>query len=259
MISQQSSSSSSKNSENDELAPIATERAYTLIRKYGWFITLFIGIGGQFYPQIGLLAPFIMVAMISISFFKGLYFCGNFCPHGSYFDVPLLQISPTKKVPDFLKSKFFAGFVLIFFLINFSWRLISAVQASGDPLHFRLGSMFANIYIVILLIATLLGVVKNSRAWCHFCPMRTVQIGIYNLGKKLGVTSKYDEMVAIEDKEGCIECGRCSKVCPIELEPYPTLKYKQENSFLESDHCMRCRVCIKECPVEVLELKKTGE
>ncbi len=259
MSSQQSSSSAGKNSESSEFEPVATERAYTMVRKYGWFITLLIGIGGQFYPQLGLLVPFIMLGMISISFFKGLYFCGNFCPHGSYFDVPLLKFSPTKKVPDFLKSNLFAGLVLIFFLINFSWRLIAAIQAAGAPLHIRLGSVFANIYVVILLVATLLGVIKNSRTWCHFCPMRTIQIGVYNLGKKLGITSKYNEMVAIKDSEDCVECGRCSKVCPIELKPYPTLKYKQENAYLESNHCMRCRVCIEECPVEVLELSSTSE
>ncbi len=56
------------------------------ISQYAWIVALLIGIGGQFLPQLGLLVPFIMITLIVMSLFKGKYWCGNFCPHGSLFD-----------------------------------------------------------------------------------------------------------------------------------------------------------------------------
>ena len=237
-----------------DFSPRETERAYTTLRKYGWIVTVLIGVGGQFFPVLGLAVPFIMAAMIGFALLKGLYFCGNICPHGSFFDVPLRKISPIKKVPYFFKTKGFKAAVLLFFLYNFTTRIAGTITAGNAPVYIRVGSVFSSIYLVVLVVAVVLGRTINSRTWCHFCPMRTIQIGSYRLGRKLGLTEGRDEMVTINDKEKCIECGNCSQVCPLELRPYPTLKYKTQNDQLENEHCMRCRICVENCPVDVLEM-----
>ncbi len=234
--------------------PQRTDRAYTSIRKYGWFLTVLIALAGQFFPFLGLFVPFIMAIMIGLSLSKGLYFCGNFCPHGSYYDVPLFKFSRLKSIPYFFKNKILVTAIFLFFLINVSLQLNSAIQSREAAFVNSVGSVFARVYLVVFMVATVLGLLINSRTWCYFCPMRTLQIMGYRIGKKLGLTEGKDELITIKNKEKCVECGKCSRVCPIQLKPYPILKYKVQGDQLKDEHCMRCLVCVKNCPVEVLEL-----
>lgn len=238
---------------------VKTERAYTAIRKYGWLLSILIGVGGQFYPYLGLLVVPIMLSLIVMSAFKGLYWCGNFCPHGSYYDVPLLKISPNENIPDLLKTRVAGILVFAFFIMNFSSNIFSALQVEPGTRLAQVGGVMANVYLVVLAAATLLGIAVNSRAWCWICPMRTLQLAVYQLGRKLNLTAGSDQTVIITRAEDCRECALCSQVCPIELKPYPILRYKQENNYLEEPNCMRCRVCIENCPVNILKLEKPGK
>ncbi len=235
---------------------IKTDRAYTWIRQYAWILSLIIGVGGQFYPYLGLLVVPIIIAMIFMSLFKGLYWCGNFCPHGSYYDVPLLKISPNEKIPKLLKRSLAAALVFAFFIINISTNMLTAWQSDPGTRLSQVGSVFANVYLVVIVAATILAIAVNSRAWCWICPMRTMQKGFYGLSKKLGLTQNIDKTVVINDADKCRECALCSKVCPIELKPYPILAYKKENNYLAEPNCMRCRVCIENCPIGILSLDR---
>lgn len=52
------------------------------------------------------------------------------------------------------------------------------------------------------------------------------------------------------DKEKCISCGRCLKVCP------GSLIYKDENKKVYikyPSNCWGCTACLKECPVGAIE------
>jgi polyferredoxin len=57
-----------------------------------------------------------MVGLTTVSFFKGRYWCGNICPHGSLFDSLLYPITNNKKIPSFFKSKALGIIFFIFFL-----------------------------------------------------------------------------------------------------------------------------------------------
>ncbi|ACB84498.1 4Fe-4S binding protein [Natranaerobius thermophilus] len=231
---------------------IKTNRSFSLIRKYAWFVTLLIGVGGQFLPQLGLLVPFIMIALIVMSLFKGKYWCGNFCPHGSFFDQLILPISRNVRIPNFLKSKLVIAAVFLLFIINLSIRFVIIIQQMGtEPLTHRLGFMFANTYLMVLLVGGLLGVVINARTWCQFCPMGTMESIFYKLGKKLGLTKKFDEKVTIEHPDLCHSCGKCSRVCPMQLEPH---KNFSENHQFEDERCIRCYTCVNNCPAKILQM-----
>ena len=45
---------------------IKTQRTFTFIRKYAWLVTLTIGIGGLFFPYLGLLVLPIILALSTI-------------------------------------------------------------------------------------------------------------------------------------------------------------------------------------------------
>lgn len=236
---------------------LKTSRAFSPVRKYAWLLTVLIGIGGQFFPLLGLLVPLIMAALLVTSLFKGKYWCGNYCPHGSFFDNLLQPLSRHLKVPPLFRSKAFIVFVLLFFIFNLTLRFINVYGAMGTgEFYEKLGLIFASTYLVVLLAGGLLAVIIDARTWCHFCPMGTMQTLMYKLGKALGLTNKTDEKVTLEQPELCRSCGKCARVCPMQLAPHQNFS---ENHQFDDEQCIRCHTCIKNCPVATLSLANLGK
>ncbi|KAB3524826.1 4Fe-4S binding protein [Alkaliphilus serpentinus] len=231
---------------------IKTNRVFTPIRKYGWFFTVLVAIGGLWEPKLGLLVLFIMAGLTITAFFTGRYWCGNFCPHGSLFDVLLTPLSTNRKIPKILKSKIMIIGFFGFFMWNFSRKVFKVLGIWGS-LQFwdRLGFVFVTTYLMVLITGGLLAIFVNSRTWCQFCPMGTIQKLSYGLGKVLGVVKKTDKKVTILDKELCHLCGKCSRVCPFQLTPY--LEFSDHNQF-DNINCIRCATCVENCPAGILSI-----
>ncbi len=233
---------------------IKTNRTFTNLRKYGCIFTVLVAIGGQWEPKIGLLVVLIMTGLIITSFFSGRYWCGNICPHGSFFDSLLLPISKNKKIPQIFKSKYTILVFLIFFMWNFIRRILSIVHFWGtyDFLD-KLGAIFSNTYLMVMIVGGLFAIVVNPRTWCQFCPMGSMQKISYLIGRKLGVTRKTNKKITIESKEKCKSCGLCEKVCPFQLQPY--LNFNENNQF-DDINCIKCSTCVVNCPIGILSLKQ---
>ncbi len=231
---------------------IKANRTFSPIRKYGWMITVLVAIGGLWEPKLGLIVAFIMVGLSITAFFSGRLWCGNFCPHGSLFD-NILPISKNKKIPGFLKSKLVIVSFFSIFMFNFTRRLVNVAQVWGAfGFWDRLGLLFANTYLMVLIVGGLLAIFVNSRVWCQFCPMGSMQKLAHKLGKILGVAKKTEKKVTISKLEKCHSCGKCSRVCPFQLEPY--LEFSDNNQF-DNVNCIKCTTCVENCPADILSLK----
>ncbi len=233
---------------------IKTNRIFNPVRKYGWIITVLVAIGGLWEPKLGLVVLLIMGGLIITSFFSGRYWCGNICPHGSLFDKIILPYSANKKIPEFFKSKIFFIPFFLFFMFNFTRKIIMILNSWGtyDILD-KIGALFSNTYLVVMIAGGTLAIFVNSRTWCQFCPMGTMQKISLGLGRKLGIAKKTEKKITISDKSKCISCGKCSKVCPFQLSPY--LEFSDKNQF-DNINCIKCNTCVENCPLKILSLEK---
>ncbi len=197
------------------------------ITPYIGIIVLVISIGGLFYPKLGYFLLFVFASLIIISPFRGRWFCGNLCPRGSFVDFWLGPISRKVKIPKTLRSMWVRVPVFILLMGFMVFRIIGT-QGVVD----KVGMVFVAMCILTTSISILFGISIAPRAWCTFCPMGTLQ---RTLGGK-----KYQLKV---DKDKCIECGICQKICPMQLPV---------NEIMNKPDCIKCARCVEECPKEAL-------
>lgn len=208
-----------------------------------WILLIFLVVG-FFYPVIGILAIVCMIAPVAMSIFKGRYWCGHFCPRGSYYDKLISKISRNKKIPRLVRSKPFRGFMLIFIFAMFG---IQMYFAWGD--WSEMGAVFWRIIFITTVVATVLGIIYSPRAWCTFCPMGT-------LSAMVAPRKHKDTFKNIHIDSGCVLCKRCSKVCPMQLTPYEA---KGAVAGLLDPDCIKCGNCISQCPKQSITMRKIKE
>ncbi len=232
---------------------IKTQRSFSTIRKYGWLVTLVIAVGGLWVPKLGLLVPLVMVSLMIMSLFKGKYWCGNYCFHGSLFDNLIMPVSRNKKTPGLLRSKTFILLFFLFFMFNLGRRFGVVYDYMGTAAFWdRLGFVFVMTYLVVTIVGGILNTIINPRAWCNFCPMGSIQSAFYRLGKYFRMTTHTDIKVTMSDASRCPSCGKCARVCPMQLHPQEELASKDQ---VDDEACIRCSTCVKNCPVNLLSLQ----
>ena len=198
-----------------------------------WWLLPIIIFGGIFWPYIGYLVLAMMLFFFVLSAFKGRYWCGWFCPRGSFLERVLIYISRNRIVPSFFKD---AKFRWMVFCILISFMGLRLIQSGGAPE--KIGFVFVTMCIITTVIAIPLGIIFKPRIWCVFCPMGTLQGKIGN-GKYLKISNN------------CTDCNVCGKTCPIGTSPS---SFKNIGKVKSVD-CLKCQDCIAICQRDALSFK----
>lgn len=143
-----------------------------------WFLPLII-IGGLFYPILGYLVVGMMAFFLTLSYFKGRYWCWNLCPRGAFLDIFLSRISLNKSVPKIFSRGWFRWLIFMLFI---SFLIFRIRQTGGDLL--LIGSVFVVMCLVTTIISIILGIPTKHRSWCMICPMGTLQNKIASISRK---------------------------------------------------------------------------
>lgn len=173
--------------------------------------------------------------------------CGFLCPFGLIQE--LLNKIPSPKIflpRRLLRVKFF---LLIIFVLMLPFATLlptfceficpAGTFEAGLPLiatHEELRGIIGELFAlkISILLVVIIGSVVVHRFFCRvMCP----------LGAIYGLLNKFSlyRLECVHDK--CIACGRCKKICPIELDP--TIDF-------DSVECVRCGRCIEICPTKAM-------
>lgn len=204
-------------------------------KKYSFVVLLAMIVASLFDFRFALAAILCMVSPIAISFFAGRFWCGNLCPRGNFFDRVMKRFSAKRTVPRLLKSIPFRIAVFAFMMTMFAlgirknWGNIAGI-----------GFVFYRMIVVTTLVGIVFSFIWTERTWCSFCPMGSVAALIAHF-------RKHPKPLSVSEK--CISCGKCARVCPMQLHP---AKYK-DGVIKESD-CLRCGICAKACPKDAISI-----
>lgn len=224
------------------------------LKHYSWLLVPIIALGGLFLPLLGLLLLPIMGFLVISGFRGGKYWCGNLCPHGSLFDKIYFPYFKDNKFPNLIKNVWTTRIFFIFFMLMFGLRVQRILLAWGSMEFWdRLGTIMVFNYLMPTIIGTALALTINTRAWCNFCPMGTIEALSFRLGRFLKLNYASNRLIKISDEQKCLTCGKCQQKCPMQLSPYQN--FDQNNSFTDLK-CIKCKTCVRVCPPKILDLEK---
>lgn len=197
---------------------------------------------------------FILIAIIMISFVFGKSFCSWFCPIGyiseligDFGEKLLKRKFKIPKVLDYslrsIKYLFLFFFIYVIFFQMSKYALIAFLDSPYNlTADIKMYYFFADISRFSLMIISFLFVLSIliRNFWCRYlCPY----------GALLGIISLLSPNKIKRDPKNCIDCGKCSKICP------SVIKVDKVITIL-SDECTTCLNCIDVCPVkDTLNLK----
>lgn len=59
---------------------------------------------------------------------------------------------------------------------------------------------------------------------------------------------------AVVDRQLCVACGSCVKVCPLQA----ITLFQGVTAQVNQDKCVGCGKCVRECPASVIELQEVS-
>lgn len=169
--------------------------------------------------------------------------CGWLCPFGLLQDLLYKIPTPKLRLPRALsKGRYLFLLVLVVlvpFLTGISWfsRLCPAGALEGGvflklaPPRYPLPPTGWFFWLKMAILAGfILWFVFSKRPFCRaVCP----------LGAMLGVCNRFSLYRMEVDHDRCDTCGRCRKVCPVDIDIFEDP---------DSPDCVRCLECRKACP-----------
>lgn len=203
-----------------------------------WILIAYL-IVGYFYPVVGLLALICMIAPVSFAVKRGRWWCGNACPRGSLYDRVLSKYSPHRPIPEFVRTRGFRIFMVLFIFTMFGLQMYGAW---GD--WNAAGRVFWNIILATTIVGVILAFIYAPRTWCSFCPMGTLSAWVT---PRSGRLPKNYMRIYVDDR--CTtRCKQCSAVCPMQLKPFDSKNHAE--GLLHPD-CLKCGRCVEGCPLKV--------
>ncbi len=163
----------------------------------------------------------------------GRGWCGYACWTAMILDLlPYKKpVAPRKKL-GYVKYITFAlsfAFVSALFLLKVGdlERIMFWCFLIGNVVYYALGVLLAFIF-------------KDNRAFCKYaCPITVF----------LKPMSYFSAMRIKCDKKTCVECGKCKKVCPMNVDMTDNSRKR-----LNGTECILCMECVESCPKKSLKL-----
>ena len=190
------------------------------------------------------------IAKVFGPLFYGRGFCGWGCYTAALLEwLPIKENKPIPKKLTYIRIPVLIISLLVpFILIQLGYdyynrHIYSPVNGSFIETHkldqfiwFLVG--YISYYIIGIILAF---VFKKKRAFCKiFCPVSLV----------MKLPARFSVIKVSPSGNKCLACGKCNKVCPMDVD---VQKYIKSEQRVKSTECIFCRNCIHICPVKAIK------
>jgi Polyferredoxin len=194
----------------------------------------------------------LFAAQFVLSLVFGRAFCGWICPSGGLQECCCSQVVDkrvkSKKV-NWIKYIIWAPWLLTIILAFLKSGGIKSVDIFYMTDHgiSVSGLMELIIYLFFVALITVLALTVGRRGMCHsICWMAPFMI----LGSKIKDKLGYPSLHLEADSEKCVQCGLCSKNCPMSLEVAEMVRTGQ----VQNSECILCGECADRCSKKAIKL-----
>ncbi|EHK2403200.1 4Fe-4S binding protein [Clostridium perfringens] len=171
------------------------------------------------------------VAKIFGPLIGGRGWCGYAC-----WTVMILDLLPYKQPKSSRKNWGFIRYIIFTLSLVLIIGLFLMKIDNLDKIMFLLFIVGNVLYYIVGI--SLAFVLKDNRAFCKYiCPVTVF----------LKPMSYYSIIRVHCNEDKCIKCGKCLKVCPMNVEVN-----KDSRKRINATECILCYECVKECPVKAL-------
>ncbi|MBO4903591.1 MAG: 4Fe-4S binding protein [Lachnospiraceae bacterium] len=198
--------------------------------------------------------------LAAVGILVGRFICGWLCLFGLIQELLYMIPAPKIRIPEkadrILRYLKYAVLLILVFALPFFWR---SAAGTGDPFFCKylcpVGTLEGGIPLVLLndgmraaagalfrwKFAILVLFIPASmfiyRPFCKYiCP----------LGAFYALFQRISLLRMTFDKEKCVDCGACSRICKMNVDPARTPN---------SAECIRCGDCVKSCPKNALKFR----
>lgn len=165
----------------------------------------------------------------------GRYWCNWMCPRGSFLEYFLARFSLRRRFPSLFKRGWFLAFVVAVFMFMMGLNLYLLYQTHS--VVSALGITLARLLVMSTIVAMILGMVYEPRAWCVFCPGATFA--------KLAAAFKGKKPYLVNDAAACTSCQLCVKSCSFHIDA-------SQSGVISDPDCLKCFACVERCPSQAL-------
>ena len=197
----------------------------------------------------------VFIAMLVFSVFFGRVWCGYLCPAGGLQECALrINDNPAKQGKrDKIKYVIWIIWicaVITTFVMGKNDVRINPFYMTDHGISIA-GIYNYLIYYGVILLLVIPALIHGRRAACHYiCWMAPFMV----IGSSIGRLLHLPQLHIEADKDKCVSCGKCSRVCPMGLDVKELVK---DGRIAKCTECIQCGACVDECPKSVLKYKFT--
>lgn len=196
------------------------------------------------------------IVLFILSLFVARLWCGWLCPMGAWQEIcsPVIKHTVKEGWRNYLKYG-----VTVLWLA----AIVSAFYSAGgilsvDPFYGTVNGLSISSLQVLMMVGIIFAIIfiiaffAGRRGTCHvFCPIAAFMI----LGRKIRNLVSWPALQLSADASRCIDCGACSKNCPMGLDVNGMVR-KDE---MENAECIMCAGCADTCPKGAITFGFSGK